>query len=516
MRVKLRPSTVYGAYSEGVFVQTPRGAFTLRLPAPLAEPACAWIRALEQPRTTADLVEAAGNPKAAPFIERVIAQMRAQGALVDAYEAPPGLPEAAVAYVESYSDDPAAALRALAAAEVSVEAAWPQATTAEAALVARGVHVRVLSGAEAGGRGTSGAAAVTGPGLDVRVEAAGSRMWVVSSALAAAPAALAALRDRLTAATSAATSAATAATGAPPVPDAAAAELAAQLAAEQAFKEITGLTGHGSRTVHVVDSRPLGWRSLDLTGDGDADGPDAAALIGRYRTDTPADWTQLPVCLARVVPGPGTPDGRAAAGWGATGGEADDEALRAFLRGPEPEGGAGTTEGAALLDAALRLAALDRQADGLVPWQEGDSGRTAPSGASWRYRLHEAPGGLVCAEAVLALPVEAEGDRDGGATGRPAVWHGTAWGREGTAASEAALAAARARAQLAGHDPVLAGALGPDCRIAEELATSARPHELAAELLGHGVGFRPAAHDPLLGAHPLVHGALVRDARGDR
>ncbi|MFE5560977.1 hypothetical protein [Streptomyces sp. NPDC056544] len=512
MRVKLRPSTVYGAYSEGVFVQTPRGAFTLRLPAPLAEPACAWIRALEQPRTTADLVDAAGNPKAAPFIERVIAQMRAQGALIDAYEAPPGLPEEAVAYVESYSDDPAAALRALAAAEVSVGAAWPQAATVEAALVARGVRVRLVGGTEEGDRGACGAAAVTGPGLAVRVEAAGGRTWVVSSALAAAPAALAALRDRLTTGTSAA--------GAPPVPDAAAAELAArlaaQIAAEQAFKEITGLVGRGSRTVHVVDSRPLGWRSLDLTDDGDADGPDAAALIGRYRTDTPADWAQLPVCLARVVPGPGTPDGRAAAGWGATGGEADDAALRAFLRGPDPEGGAGTTEGAALLDAALRLAALDRQADGRVPWQEGDAGRTAPPGASWRYRLHEAPGGLVCAEAALVLPVGSEGGRAGGAAGRPAAWHGTAWGRDRTAASEAARAAARARAQLAGHDPELAGALGPDCRIAEELAASVRPHELAAELLGHGVGFRPAAHDPLLGAHPLVHGTLVRDARGDR
>ncbi|MFG2297763.1 hypothetical protein [Streptomyces sp. NPDC048603] len=508
MRVKLRPSTVYGAYPEGVFVQTPRGAFTLRLPAPLAEPACAWIRALEQPRTAADLVAAAGNPKAAPFVERVIDRMRAQGALVDAYEAPPGLPEAAVAYVESYSDDPAAALRALAAAEVSVEAAWPQAAAAEAALVARGVRVRVVSGTEEGGRGPSGAAAVTGPGLGIRVEAAGSRLWVVSSALAADPAALAALRARLTTGTSAA--------GAPPVPDAAAAELAAQLAAEQAFKEITGLAGRGSRTVHVVDSRPLGWRSLVLTGDGGAEGPDAAALIGRYRTDTPADWTQLPACLARVVPGPGTPDGRAAAGWGATGGEADDEALRAFLRGSDPEGGAGTTEGAALLDAALRLAALDRQADGRVPWQEEDAGRTAPSGASWRYRLHEAPGGLVCAEAALTPPVGAEGDRDGGAAGRPAVWHGTAWGRDRTSASEAARAAARARAQLAGHDPELAGALGPDCRIAEELATSARPHDLAAELLGHGVGFRPADRDPLLGAHPLVHGTLVRGARGDR
>ncbi|MBW5484760.1 hypothetical protein GPJ59_23480, partial [Streptomyces bambusae] len=148
MRVKLRPSTVYGAVPDGVFVQTPRGAFTLRLPAPLAEPACAWIRALEDPRTTADLVAAAGNPKAAPFIERVVAQLRAQGALVDAYEAPPGLPAAAVAYVESYSDDPAAALRALAAAEVAVDASWPQAATARAALVARGVRVRAAGGTE--------------------------------------------------------------------------------------------------------------------------------------------------------------------------------------------------------------------------------------------------------------------------------------------------------------------------------------------------------------------------------
>ncbi|MBW5487085.1 hypothetical protein GPJ59_36035, partial [Streptomyces bambusae] len=310
---------------------------------------------------------------------------------------------------------------------------------------------------------------------------------------------------------------------------ASAADLAAQLAAEQAFKEITGLAGDGARTVHVVDSRPLGWRSLDLT-DGDADGPDAAALIGRHRSDTPADWSQLPTCLARVVPGPGTPDGRAAAGWGATGGEADDEALRAFLRGPDPEGGAGTTEGAALLDAALRLAALDRQADSRTQWHEDDAERPAPDGATWRYRLHETPGGLVCAEAALTLPPGAEGERDGtraeeragagdqggGTAGRPAAWHGTAWGRDRAAASDAARAAARARAQLAGHDPVLAEAIGPDCRVAEELAASGRPHDLAAELLGHAVGFRSAAHDPLLGAHPLVHGTLVREARGDR
>ncbi|RSS48917.1 hypothetical protein [Streptomyces sp. WAC06614] len=143
MRVKLRPSTVYGAHRDGVFVQTPRGAFTLRLPAPLAEPACAWIRALEEPRSTAELVAAAGNPKAAPFIERVVAQLRSQGALVDAYEVPPAVPAAAVAYVEGHSEDPAAALAALAAAEVTVDPGWPQAAVAEQALTARGVRCTV-------------------------------------------------------------------------------------------------------------------------------------------------------------------------------------------------------------------------------------------------------------------------------------------------------------------------------------------------------------------------------------
>lgn len=43
-----------------------------------------------------------------------------------------------------------------------------------------------------------------------------------------------------------------------------AAGLAAGLAAEQAFRELTGLAADGARTVHIVDSRPLGWRSVEL------------------------------------------------------------------------------------------------------------------------------------------------------------------------------------------------------------------------------------------------------------
>ncbi|RSS56402.1 hypothetical protein EF918_34135 [Streptomyces sp. WAC06614] len=347
--------------------------------------------------------------------------------------------------------------------------------------------------------------AVTGPGLAVRVESAGSRLWVVSSGLAADPAALAALRDRLTA---------TLPAGAPAAPDPVAADLAAQLAAEQAFREITGLPGSAggrdaSRTVHVVDSRPLGWRSLDLNDvTGEADGPDATALIGRCATDTPADWAQLPVCLARVVPGPGTPEGRAAAGWGATGGEAEAAALRAFLRGPDPRGGAGTTPDAALLDAALRLAAADRQADDRTPWQDGEPEQAPTAGAvPVRRRVHPRaarPGGPVCAEVVLGSP---SGE----------TWHGTAWGQDEATALDGARALARARRQLAAHERTLAADLGPDCRIAEELAaTAADPRALAAELLGRPVEFRRHVPDPLLGAHPLVHGVLVAGAEAGR
>ncbi|MFE2853893.1 hypothetical protein ACFXJO_22540 [Streptomyces lavendulae] len=524
MLVKLRPSTVYGAFAGGVFVQTPRESFTLRLPPPLVEPACAWIRALEEPRTTADLVAAAGNPKAAPFIERVVAQLREHGALVDAYDVPTGVPTAAVAYVESYSDRPRDALRALVAARVTVTGPEHLVEVARAALAGRGVTATTVPAERAPDTG-EWELTLSRPGLSVRLQAAGNRLWITSSGLDD-PARLTALRARLTASSpSAALPDA--------VPDAAAADLAAQLAAEQCFREIAGLGDDAVHTVHVVDSRPLGWRSLELrpvrerADDPAASGPDAPELVGCHRLDTPGDWPQLPLCLSRVVPGPGLPGAVRAAGWGRTRAEADREALRTFLRGVDPAAGAGATPDAALLDAALRLTAERLLAHAGPQWAvggpegleglEGPEGIEGPDGfahdgASWRHRVHEPVQGLVFAE-VEYRPA-AGGDGSGVGT---LAWPAGAWGQDRSAALATASATARARAQLDPFDAQLSSSLGVDCRIAEDVADRVPDvRAFAGGLLGYACEFRTAEPDVLLGAFPLVRGTLVRVPRGGR
>ncbi|WP_405679747.1 hypothetical protein OG239_19810 [Streptomyces sp. NBC_00868] len=501
MLVKLRPSTVYGAVAGGVFVQTPGESFTLKLPAPLVEPACAWIRALEEPRTTDELVAATGNPKAAPFVERVVAQLRSHGALVDAYDVPPGVPEAAVAYVESYSDRPQEALNRLAAAQVTVTGPTALTAAAEASLAERGVAVRTVADGTEPDTG-EWTLTISQQGLRVRLEPAGARLWVASSGLAD-PVSRAALRARL---------------AVPGEPGAVAAGLAAGLAAEQAFRELTGLAADGARTVHIVDSRPLGWRSVELRpAAGPADGPGpvpamsgpgADELIGCHRHDTPVDWPQLPVCVGRVVPGPGRPDASSAVGWGRTRGEADQEALRAFLRGGDPAGGAGATEDVALLDAALRLAAAERVGDAQPEWVDGVADERAEDGTGWRYRVHETAVGLVLAEAEYRA--------DGAVTER-GPWRGSAWGLDRAGALESAADCARARAQLSPHSAELARSLGVDCRIAADVARE-RPDTtaVATALLGYEVAFRAAEPDALLGAAPLACGVLVRIPRGVR
>ncbi|MFE9635728.1 hypothetical protein [Streptomyces sp. NPDC006463] len=507
MLVKLRPSTVYGAFAGGVFVQTPRESFTLKLPPPLVEPACAWIRALEEPRTTADLVAAAGNPKAAPFIERVVAQLRDHGALVDAYDVPSGVPAAAVAYVESYSDRPQDALRALVAARVTVTGPERLAEVARAALAGRGVTATTAPEERAPGAG-EWELTLTQPGLSVRLEAAGNRLWIASSGLDD-PARLAALRARLTASSPP--------TAASAVPDAVAADLAAQLAAEQCFRELAGLGDDAVHTVHVVDSRPLGWRSLELRPAREpaagpaASGPDATELVGCHRLDTPGDWPQLPLCLSRVVPGPGLPDAAQAAGWGRTRAEADHEALRTFLRGGDPAAGAGATPDAALLDAALRLAA-ERLGHAGPQWAAGGLDGFAQDGASWRHRVHEPVQGLVFAEVEYRPAADGEGS-GGGAV----AWPAGAWGQDRSAALAAAVAGARARAQLGASEAQLSSSLSVDCRITEDVADRVPDvRAVAAGLVGYACEFHPAEPDVLLGAFPLVRGTLVRVPRGGR
>ncbi|MEU9303268.1 hypothetical protein [Streptomyces sp. NPDC048269] len=498
MFVKLRPSTVYGAVAGGVFVQTPGESFTLRLPAPLVEPACAWIRALEVPRTTDELVAATGNPKAAPFVERVVAQLRSHGALVDAYEVPSGVPAAAVAYVESYSDRPQEALNRLAAAQVTVTGPTALAAAAEVALAGRGVSVRTVADDAEPDVG-DGTLTISGQGrLCVRLEPAGARLWVASSGLAD-PVSRAALRARL---------------AVPGEPGAVAAGLAAGLAAEQVFRELTGLAAEGVHTVHVVDSGPLGWRSVELrSADGPgpvpaASGSGADELIGCHRHDTPVDWPQLPVCLGRVTPGPGRPDAASAAGWGRTRGEADQEALRAFLRGGDPAGGAGATEEEALLDAALRICAAQRVGDTQLEWVDGLPDESTEDGTGWRYRVHETTVGLVLAEAEY---------RADGADTTQELWRGSAWGFDRAHALRSAAGCARARAQLFPHSAELAQSLGVDCRIAADVVGQ-RPDAapVATALLGYEVAFRAAEPDVLLGAAPLACGVLVRIPRGER
>ncbi|MEV6737210.1 hypothetical protein AB0N14_09870 [Streptomyces sp. NPDC051104] len=502
MRLKLRPSTVYGGTADGVFVQTPRDSFTLRLPPALVEAVCAWIRTLEEPHTVDDLVRQTGNPKAGPVIERVVQQLRARGAIVPVDYAVPGdVPEAAVAYVESHCEDPGTALDRLASAKVTVSGPEGSASAVRDALADRGVPAVLRTG---GPQDAAALLAVRNDDgtLDVRLAVAGSRVWVASSGLAGA--AHDALRDRLLR---------------PGTPSEAALRLAAGLSADQIFRELTGLDSEAARTVHVVDSAPLGWRTVvvEPRHSAPADGrtlllDDSSAaddLIGLYRRDTPGDWPQLPVCLARIAPGPGSPGWPHGIGWGRTYGEAENEALRAFLRSDDALGGAGATPSAALLDAALRVVAEELTKTSADRWLPGVPHRAdipatgaAPahmeSGpASWRHRLHEPAPGLYLAEVT-------DGTRQT-----------AAWGLSPAQARDLSVGCAEARRLLDTSGVRDTSACQLDTRVSEELAAAqADVTEFAAALLGRRVAWRPTPPDVLVGAAPLAAGHLDPAASG--
>ncbi|MEV4434088.1 hypothetical protein [Streptomyces sp. NPDC049585] len=485
-RLKLRPSILYGTTQTSVFVQSPRGAFTLNLPAPLIDPVAAWLEALQRPATEQELLAAAGGPKAAPALEKVLRHLRGHGVLLDlpAEAAPEHVPAAAVAYAESHCPgDPYAALRRLARTTLTLRGEADLVRAAADALADRGItHTTEDDGDRTGltVRDADGR-------LAVELRYAGERLWVAASDLGADPRAVAELERRL---------------AVPGRPRPAARRLAAGLAAEQAFRELLELA-QAPGTVHVVDSAPLGWRSrrieraagpvedvLDAL-DEQAH-PGADDLVGCYRWDTPDDWQQIPLALARVLPGPGTGPGTVertpAAGWGTIRNEAKARALAAFLRGDGPHRGAGVTLQAAVVDAALREAARRLSGAPDTPWHEdAPVPVVAEDVTGLTCRTYRGPAGLVLAEAA-------------GEHGRAAAWATDA----ATALDHAACAYLALRQGVDGNGVRIdtTGATGIT-------ATADEAYALAGTLLGAPVTFRPDAEDVLTGHAPLVAGHLV-------
>ncbi|GAA2711407.1 MULTISPECIES: hypothetical protein [Streptomyces] len=493
-RLKLRPSILYGTTETSVFVQSPRGAFTLNLPAPLIDPVAAWLEALQRPATEQELLAAAGGPKAAPALEKVLRHLRGHGVLLDlpAQPAPEHVPAAAVAYAESHCPgDPYAALHRLARTTVTLRGEADLVRAAADALAGRGIAHTTESHTTEGDGDRAGLTVRDAAGrLAVELRYAGERLWVASSDLGADPQAVAELERRL---------------AVPGRPRPAARRLAAGLAAEQAFRELLELT-EASGTVHVVDSAPLGWRSrrieraagpvedvLDALDEHAHPGADD--LVGRYRWDTPDDWQQIPLALARVVPGPGTGavERTPAAGWGVIRNEAKARALAAFLRGDAPRRGAGVTLQAAVVDAALREAARRLLDAPDTPWHEDAPVPVVAADVTGpACRTYRGPAGLVLAEAA-------------GEHGRAAAWATDA----ATALDHAACAYLALRQGADGNGVVLdtTGAAGVT-------ATADEAYALARTLLGAPVAFHPDAEDVLTGHAPLVAGDLaVQEAR---
>ncbi|MER5546327.1 hypothetical protein ABT072_28670 [Streptomyces sp. NPDC002589] len=482
MRVKLRPSVLYGTTENSVFVQSPRGAFTLKLPAALVDPVRTWLSVLERPTSTEELLATVGGSKGAPVLERVLRHLRDHGVLLDVPDdaVPDGVPAAAVAYAESHlTADPYPVLRRLAGTEVTVCGEPELVRAAAAALGDRGIAAQAIDG---DGDGPGLRLRDASSGVTVSLRCAGERLWLTSSDLTGDPRAAAELERRL---------------ARPGQPRPAAARIGAALAADQVFRELLGLE-EASSTVHVIDSAPLGWRTRRIeraagpapeTADAlDAELPAADDLLGLYRWDTPADWPQIPMSLARVVPGPDAAGRTAAAGWGFVRAEAKSRALAAFLRGTDPGRGAGVTLKAAVLDAALREAGHRLLDDPGTPWHDEPpvpaAARDIPG---LTCRVHTSPAGaaLACVH---------------GEHGRAATW-----ATDPEQALDHAAGTYLALQQGLAHTGVLL-----DTQITESLAdTIEEAYSLARALLGAPVVFQPDADDVLLGHPPLVAGRLV-------
>ncbi|MGW7259935.1 hypothetical protein [Streptomyces sp. NPDC054834] len=484
MRMKLRPSTLYGAGEDGVFLQTPRGSFTLRLPAPLIEPTQRWLRALEAPATMNDLLAITGGSKAAAVAERVLRHLRERGALLEVPDTDPhpGLPPAVRSYLESHAEDPYPAMKLLAGASVLVRGPAHTAQACAAALEERGIRCTVADAAAD--------TVLQDPVGTVRVTLgrAGRCLWVAATDLAPDADHTRELRRRL---------------DRPGEPRPAAERLAAVLAADQAFRELVKIPG-AFGAVHVVDSSPLGWRTVQVdkrpgpapdTATALAPGLSAAdELLGLYRFETPDDWDQLPASLARIVPGPGATIHEAATGWGYTEADARHTALRSFLRGATPGRGAGPTQGAAVLDAALRLLARRLLEDPVTGVRAEPPAATAEFIPGAVCRVYPAaPGGAVLAEV------------------RGPAGCGAGWGESTENALDRAVGAylALTRRVRFGAAALSEGVL-LDSGIADRMAVPGADAVARAEdLLGSPVRFQADPPDLLLGHAPLASGRLL-------
>ncbi|MFJ9840916.1 hypothetical protein ACIRYZ_10665 [Kitasatospora sp. NPDC101155] len=395
MPVMLRPSVVFGVVPTGVFIQGPFESFALKLPAALVPPVLSWLAVLDEPTSVDGLLATSGGPSAEPVCRHILDQLSRRRALLEIPEdtAQTGLPEDARIYLQGHAADPEQAARTLAEVRVTLVGGGALAEACAAALHRRGITAAVEPGGTAELPLTLTADVPVGRGLKVELHAAGSRLWVLPAGVPQEV-----LRDRLYR---------------PGAAGPTARLLAAGLAADCLFAVLTGTEVRP--LVRIVDAEVVGWRVVplaDAIADRhpgstmraviDPDHPAADELVGVLRLDTPDDWEQMPVSLARAISRHGAAP---VAGWGGSHEEAGLDALCGALRAGRVDCGSGLTEQAALADLRLRAATAERCRASEPAWSTDplpspalELAQTVDGPDSMAWRIHPEHGGLRLAE----------------------------------------------------------------------------------------------------------------------
>ncbi|MFE4518167.1 hypothetical protein ACFRMQ_28745 [Kitasatospora sp. NPDC056783] len=399
MPVMLRPSVVFGVVPTGVFIQSPFESFALKLPPALVPPVLSWLAALEEPTTVEALLATAGGPSADTVCRHILDQLAKRRALLEVPSDPTRstLPADALLYLQGHAADPEQAVRTLAGARVTLAGEQALAEACAEALRRRGLTAAVEPDGTARPPLTLTAELPDGRRLTVELHAAGRRLWVLPAGAPRQP-----LHDRLHDRLHR-----------PGTAGPTARLLAAGLAADCLFALLTGTEDRPR--LRIVDAEVVGWRVVPLAAAGagrhpgstmraaiDPDHPAADELVGVLRLDTPDDWEQLPVSLARASGRPGeTP----AAGWGTSHEEAGLDALCGAVRGGRADRGSGLTEQEALADLRLRAATTERCRATGPAWSTGPlpgpARELAPAVAgpeTTAWRVHPEHGGLRLAE----------------------------------------------------------------------------------------------------------------------